>query len=68
MPLKDKLNQYELDSVLAILRSKALPLEKLKSKTIATLLKIIGLYVERDNPYGGKSPIPYRVKDLFLSV
>ena len=35
MPLKDKLNQYELDSVLAILRSKALPLEKLKSKTIA---------------------------------
>ena len=35
MPLKNKLNQYELDSVLAILRSKALPLEKLKSKTIA---------------------------------
>jgi hypothetical protein len=43
-------------------------IDQLKSKTIATLLKIIGLYVERDNPYGGKSPIPYRVKDLFLSV
>ena len=35
MPLKDKLNQYEFDAVLAILRSKALPLEKLNNKTIA---------------------------------
>jgi len=35
MPLKNKLNQYEFDAVLAILRGKALPLEQLKNKTIA---------------------------------
>ena len=35
MPLKNKLNQYELDSALAVLRDKNLPLDKLKSKTVA---------------------------------
>lgn len=35
MPLKNKLNQYELDAALAVLRDKNLPLDGLKSKTIA---------------------------------
>ena len=35
MPLKNKLNQYELDMVLAVLRDKHLPLNELKQKTVA---------------------------------
>lgn len=35
MALKNKLNQYELDMVLAVLRDKALPLDGLKKKTVA---------------------------------
>lgn len=35
MPLKNKLNQYELDTALAVLRAKALPLHALKNKTVA---------------------------------
>ena len=35
MPLKNKLNQYELDTALAVLRDKNLPLDELKSKTVA---------------------------------
>ena len=35
MPLKNKLNQYELDTALAVLRDKKLPLNELRSKTIA---------------------------------
>lgn len=35
MPLKNKLNQYELDSALAVLRDKKLPLDGLKGKTVA---------------------------------
>lgn len=35
MPLKHKLNQYELDAVLAVLRSTALPTGELKQKTVA---------------------------------
>ena len=35
MPLKNKLNQYELDTALAVLRCKALPLHTLKNKTVA---------------------------------
>ena len=35
MPLKNKLNQYELDTALAVLRDKHLPLDELKSKTVA---------------------------------
>ena len=35
MPLKNKLSQYELDTALAVLRDKKLPLDRLHSKTIA---------------------------------
>lgn len=35
MPLKNKLNQYELDTALAVLRDKRLPLDGLKQKTVA---------------------------------
>ena len=35
MPLKNKLNQYELDMALAVLRDKRLPLTELQQKTIA---------------------------------
>ena len=35
MPLKNKLNQYELDMALAVLRDKRLPLTALQQKTIA---------------------------------
>lgn len=35
MPLKNKLNQYELDMALAVLRDKRLPLSALKQKTVA---------------------------------
>ncbi|WP_316637532.1 LicD family protein [uncultured Ruminococcus sp.] len=35
MPLKNKLNQYELDMALAVLRDKRLPLHELKQKTVA---------------------------------
>lgn len=35
MPLKNKLNQYELDMALAVLRDKRLPFAQLKQKTIA---------------------------------
>ena len=35
MPLKNKLNQYELDMALAVLRDKRLPLNELKQKTVA---------------------------------
>ena len=35
MPLKNKLNQYELDMALAVLRDKRLPLSQLKQKTVA---------------------------------
>ena len=35
MPLKNKLSQYELDTALAVLRDKGLPVNDLRSKTIA---------------------------------
>ena len=35
MPLKNKLNQYELDMALAVLRDKRLPFAQLKQKTVA---------------------------------
>lgn len=35
MPLKNKLNQYELDTALAVLRDKRLPLDRLSQKTVA---------------------------------
>ncbi|MBQ3329926.1 MAG: LicD family protein [Ruminococcus sp.] len=35
MPLKNKLNQYELDTALAVLRDKRLPLDGLRQKTVA---------------------------------
>lgn len=35
MALKNKLNQYELDTALAVLRDKSLPLTELKNKTVA---------------------------------
>ena len=35
MPLKNKLNQYELDTALAVLRDKRLPLSGLQQKTVA---------------------------------
>ena len=35
MPLKNKLNQYELDTALAVLRDKRLPLDQLRQKTVA---------------------------------
>ena len=35
MPLKNKLNQYELDAALSVLRDKRLPLSRLKGKTVA---------------------------------
>ena len=81
MPLKNKLDQYELDSALAVLRDKKLPLQSLRGKTAAVtgggdLFKSILyslLYLNEEKNLGMKvisvgQPVPTLYDDDCFSV